>query len=473
MDNETITLEELIVKDKSLEEKWSLSNRPYSFNVNPIIDRQKLYESNARSYPRVFEIAIAKAEGLYMEDTNGNVFIDCLSGAGSLALGHNHMVVVDAIEKCIADKIPLLTLDITTPIKDAFVSKLFSLLPEKMRETSKIQFCSPSGADAIEAAVKLVKTATGRQGMFSFVGAYHGMTHGALALMGNKGPKKAIGNLMKDVTFLPFPYNYRCPFGIGGKEADDVSLHYIKNILQDTHSGVDLPAAFILEAIQGEGGSIPASDYWLRGIRSLTEEYGIPLIIDEVQSGIGRTGDVFSFESSGITPDVIVISKAIGGSLPLSLIVYNEKLDVWSPGAHAGTFRGNQMAMATGLSVLNYITEKEVLKNVRQKSAYFFEEFKRMQFDHPFIGDVRGRGLMIGLEIVDVSVEANKIGSYPPNSSLAKQIQAECFKNGLIIETGGRNDCVLRFLPPLIINHKQAQEVVNILESAIITVSKK
>ncbi len=450
-----------------LEEKWARREAPYQMDSNEYLDRQAATESNARSYPRRFPLAIAKAEGMFLEDTDGRVFMDCLSGAGTLALGHNHPSILQAIRNCIDQKLPLHTLDLTTPVKDAFVAKIMSVLPTQLQGKCKIQFCSPSGSDGIEAAIKLVKTATGRRGIFSFNGGYHGMSHGALAMTGAKSPKQAIHNLMKDVTFLPYPYHYRCPFGIGGEKAEEVSLHYIENMLKDTHSGVNLPAAFILEVVQGEGGSIPASDHWVRGIREITARYEIPLIIDEVQSGIGRTGTMFSFEASGITPDVVVISKAVGGSLPLSIMIYQEDLDQWKPGAHAGTFRGNQMAMATGTAVIDFIQENNLIDNAAKVGKYLLTKLKKLQEKYPVVGEVRGRGLMIGVEIVDTTAKPDPLGSYPTNSALASRIQQECFREGLIVETGGRADCVLRLLPPLTLTAEQAKTIVGIFDRTI------
>ncbi|MEO0776648.1 MAG: diaminobutyrate--2-oxoglutarate transaminase family protein, partial [Bacteroidota bacterium] len=322
-------------------------------------------------------------------------------------------------------------------------------------------------SDGIEAAIKLVKTATGRRGIFTFKGGYHGMSHGALAMTGAKSPKRAIHNLMKDVTFLPFPYHYRCPFGVGGAKAEEISLHYIENLLRDTHSGVNLPAAFILEVVQGEGGSIPASNEWIRGIRKITARYEIPLIIDEVQAGIGRTGTMFAFEASGIIPDVVVSSKAVGGSLPLSIVMYRDYLDQWGPGAHAGTFRGNQMAMATGMAVIQYIQDHQLVDNAAQVGNYLMTKLRKLQEKYPVIGEVRGRGLMIGVEIVDTTAKPNALGSYPTNGSLASRIQRECFREGLIVETGGRADCVLRLLPPLTLTAEQAKTIVDIFDLTI------
>ncbi|MBC8756883.1 diaminobutyrate--2-oxoglutarate transaminase [Kordia sp. YSTF-M3] len=471
MNQENLQLSPVDTYEENLQTIWDTTSRPYKLNDNSYLQKQKNYESNARSYPRKFPIAIQKAKGYFIMDTEGQVFMDCLGGAGSLALGHNHPVIKKAIQKSIANDSALLTLDITSPIKDEFVKTLFGVLPQELRENAKIQFCSPCGTDAVEAAIKLVKIATGRSTIFSFSGSYHGMTNGALAITGNKSIKTQIPNLMSDVVFLPFPYHYRCPFGVGGLEAEKLSLHYIENILKDSHSGVGLPAAFILEAVQGEGGVIPASPFWLKGIREITKKYDIPLIVDEVQAGMGRTGHMFAFEESGIIPDVCVLSKAVGGSLPLSVIVYQKYLDKWQPGSHAGTFRGNQLAMATGTAVIKYITENSLVDNSRQKGNYLRNELLKLQQKYPFIGEIRGRGLMIGVEIVDTNESPNALGSYPPNTKLAAQIQRSCLHNGLIIESGGRENSVLRLLTPLNISEKNADDILYAFENALISIN--
>jgi diaminobutyrate-2-oxoglutarate transaminase len=449
---------------------WESAERPYTSSSHEFITNQQNYESNARTYARRFKLAISKAEGIFVQDPEGRVFIDCLCGAGSIALGHNHHRVYEAIMDCLRNKNALLTLDIATPIKDRFVNMLLESFPASFAENCKIQFCSPSGADAAEAAVKLVKTATGRSTIFAFGGAYHGMTHGALALTGCKSVKEPIHNLMKDVHFMPFPYPYRCPFGVGGDEAEEISLHFIEHQLKDPYSGITKPAAILLEVIQGEGGVIPASDKWIRGIRDITSRYDVPLIIDEVQAGIGKTGDMYAFESSGIVPDVVMISKSIGGSLPLALIAYNKKLDQWKSGAHTGTFRGNQMAMAAGTAVLETIKEERLLENAAFMGKFFKDEFTRLQDKYSCVGDVRGRGLMVGMEIVDSSLPSDQLGSFPGNTELAYQIVAECFRNGLIIETGGRQDCVIRVLPPLNITREQGETIMEIIDNAMATV---
>ncbi|RNA69736.1 aspartate aminotransferase family protein [Alteribacter keqinensis] len=432
-----------------------------------LLHQQELRESNARSYPRRIPLALNKAEGIHVTDVDGNQYMDCLAGAGTLALGHNHSVVIEAVEKVLKDQTPLHTLDLTTPVKEAFVNELFASLPDGFRERAKVQFCGPTGGDGIEAALKLVKTATGRQSILTFHGGYHGSTHGTMSVSGNLEPKKNVQGLMPDTHFLPYPYTYRCPFGKGGEESHLLSSAYIEHMLDDPESGILPPAAMIFETVQGEGGSIPAPIEWLKEMRRITKERGIPLIIDEVQTGIGRTGKMFSFEHAGIVPDVFVLSKAIGGSLPLSVVVYDKDLDAWEPGAHIGTFRGNQLAMAAGTASLKYIKEQRLDQHAKKMGELFIEELTPLKEEFSVIGDVRGRGLMLGVEVVDPAFSPSPSGSLPANPELATRIQSECIKRGLILEVGGRHGAVIRLLPPLIITEKQVKEVAAIFRSAV------
>ncbi|MFB0703468.1 aspartate aminotransferase family protein [Pseudomonas protegens] len=440
----------------------------YQFDESPLLARQNRQESNARSYPRRIPLALKRASGIHVEDVEGRRFIDCLAGAGTLALGHNHPVVIAAIQQVLADELPLLTLDLTTPVKDQFVQDLFGLLPEALAAEAKIQFCGPTGTDAVEAALKLVRTATGRSTVLSFQGGYHGMSQGALSLMGSLGPKRALAGLLNNgVQFLPFPYDYRCPFGLGGAEGVKVNLHYLENLLTDPEAGVALPAAVIVEAVQGEGGVIPADLEWLQGVRRITEKAGVALIVDEIQSGFGRTGKMFAFEHAGIIPDVVVMSKAIGGSLPLAVMVYRDWLDTWQPGAHAGTFRGNQMAMATGSAVMRYLKEHRVPEHAAAMGERLREHLLILQRDFPQLGDIRGRGLMLGVELVDPAGVPDAQGHPPQHARLAPLVQRECLKRGLILELGGRHGAVVRFLPPLVITAAQIDQVAQIFSKAV------
>ncbi|SCZ63780.1 MULTISPECIES: aspartate aminotransferase family protein [unclassified Pseudomonas] len=440
----------------------------YQFDESPLLARQSRQESNARSYPRRIPLALKRASGIHVEDVEGRRFIDCLAGAGTLALGHNHPVVIAAIQQVLADELPLLTLDLTTPVKDQFVQDLFGLLPEALAGEARIQFCGPTGTDAVEAALKLTRTATGRSTVLSFQGGYHGMSQGALSLMGSLGPKRALAGLLNNgVQFLPFPYDYRCPFGLGGAEGVKVNLHYLENLLTDPEAGVALPAAVIVEAVQGEGGVIPADLEWLQGVRRITEKAGVALIVDEIQSGFGRTGKMFAFEHAGIIPDVVVMSKAIGGSLPLAVMVYRDWLDTWQPGAHAGTFRGNQMAMATGSAVMRYLKEHRVPEHAATMGERLREHLLILQRDFPQLGDIRGRGLMLGVELVDPAGVPDAQGHPPQHARLAPLVQRECLKRGLILELGGRHGAVVRFLPPLVITAAQIDQVAQIFSKAV------
>ena len=429
---------------------------------NPYLKRQAGRESNARSYPRRLPLALSKAKGIYVQDTDGRTYIDCLAGAGALTLGHNHPVVLDAIQRLLEEGVPFQTLDLTTPVKDRCVDALFGALPKAFAEDARIQFCGPSGADAVEAAVKLVKTATGRRTILSFHGAYHGMTHGGLALTGHLGPKAAVSGLMPDVQFLPYPYDYRCPFGVGGEEGHRLSSTYIERLLDDPNSGVVSPSGVILEVVQGEGGVIPAPDAWLRDIRRITKDRNIPLIIDEIQTGLGRTGSLFAFERAGIIPDAVVLSKAIGGGLPLSVVVYRAELDQWQPGAHAGTFRGNQMAMAAGAATIEFVRTHRLDQHAQIMGERLLSHLRNAQASLRSFGDVRGRGLMIGVEIVDVDGRPDARGTYPAAPELARKIQSEALNRGLILELGGRNGSVVRFLSPLIVTAEEVDTIASI-----------
>ncbi|GFM84842.1 diaminobutyrate--2-oxoglutarate aminotransferase [Pseudomonas cichorii] len=438
---------------------------PRELNTNEYLQRQAARESNARSYPRRIPLALQEAHGLYVRDTQGQLFMDCLAGAGTLALGHNHPVAIEAMRQTLDSGLPLHTLDLTTPVKDRFVEDLFNALPENFARHARIQFCGPTGADGIEAALKLARIATGRKPILSFSGGYHGMTLGTLSLMGNLGPKQALGSLMADVQFLPYPYDYRCPFGIGGEAGIDAGLHFIEQFLGDPESGVLPPAAIVVEVVQGEGGVIPAPVRWLQGLRQLTRKHGVALIIDEVQTGIGRTGKLFAFEHAGIEPDILVLSKAIGGGLPLSVVVYREELDTWKPGSHAGTFRGNQMAMAAGAATLRHIISEDLPGHADVMGQRLMSSLRQLQSDYPCLGQVRGRGLMVGVEIVSDTPGDSRVPA--ADTALAQAIQRQCLHLGVILELGGRHGAVVRFLPPLIIQAEEVDVLVGVFQVAL------
>ena len=431
------------------------------------IGRQNDFESSARSYPRKFPFALSKAKGSWVEDVEGNRYLDFLCGAGTLALGHNDDEVNKAMIDLISSGAPLHTLDLTTPVKDKFVETIFSILPEEMRGNVKIQFCSPSGTDATDAAIKLCKTATGRGSVIAFSGGYHGMGHGALSLTGNLNAKTKVQNLMPGVQFMPYPNSYRCPFGLGGEAGTDAACAYFERMLKDPESGVTKPAAVIIEPIQGEGGVIPAPRKFLQTIRRVTKELDIPMIVDEIQCGVGRSGQMFAFEDSGIIPDVILMSKAIGGSQPMSVVIYNKNLDKWTAGAHAGTFRGNQLAMAAGTVVLKRVSDPEFLASVREKGVHIHEAMNALRKEVSIIGDVRGRGLMMGIEFIDPDGPKDVMGHPEPSGMIAAEVQKRCFEHKLIMEKGGRNGSVMRCLCALNVSMEDIDTMIGIFSSVV------
>ncbi|MFD8808183.1 diaminobutyrate--2-oxoglutarate transaminase family protein [Streptomyces sp. NPDC059597] len=435
-----------------------------------ILGRQSARESAARTYARALPIVPVRARGLTIEGADGRRYLDCLSGAGALALGHNHPVVLEAIRTVLDSGAPLSVLDLATPVKDRFTTELFHTLPPGLADRARVQFCGPAGTDAVEAALKLVRAATGRTGVLAFTGAYHGMTAGALAVSGGADEVR--------VARLPYPQDYRCPFGVGGAHGAELSARWTESLLDDPKSGVPLPAGMILEPVQGEGGVLPAPDDWLRRMRRITADRSVPLIADEVQTGVGRTGAFWAVDHSGITPDVMVLSKAIGGSLPLAVVVYSEDLDVWRPGAHAGTFRGNQLAMAAGTATLAYVRENGLADRAAALGARMLAQLRELQSRFPCVGDVRGRGLMIGVELVnpeapsaapgaDLCAPGTTAAPHQADPELALAVQRECLDRGLIVELGGRHNSVVRLLPPLTITDEQAAAVLDRLTDAV------
>ncbi|WP_329414331.1 diaminobutyrate--2-oxoglutarate transaminase family protein [Streptomyces sp. NBC_00704] len=486
-----------------------------------ILRRQSARESAARTYARVLPIVPVRARGMTIEGADGRRYLDCLSGAGALALGHNHPVVLQAVRTVLDSGAPLQVLDLATPVKDAFVTELFRTLPPGLAGHARVQFCGPAGTDAVEAALKLVRAATGRTGMLAFTGAYHGMTAGSLEVSSGAGDVRA--------TRLPYPNDYRCPFGVGGGHGAELAARWTESVLDDPKSGVRSPAGMILEPVQGEGGVIPAPDAWLRRMRQITADRSIPLIADEVQTGVGRTGAFWAVQHSGVTPDVMVLSKAIGGGLPLAVVVYREDLDVWPPGTHAGTFRGNQLAMAAGTATLAFVRENGLAERAAAVGARLLGSLRSLAEEFPCMGDVRGRGLMIGVEMVDPegerpghtgNAEAHRTdwtvggdrvdgidgvdgvdgthltrgacqpheceeiheadgipggrgarGPLPAAPELALALQRECLRRGLIVELGGRHAGVVRLLPPLTVTDEQASAVLDRLADAMAAVA--
>ncbi|MCK8435601.1 diaminobutyrate--2-oxoglutarate transaminase family protein [Streptomyces sp. D2-8] len=452
-----------------------------------ILRRQAARESAARTYARALPIVPVRARGLTIEGADGRRYLDCLSGAGTLALGHNHPVVLEAIRKVLDSGAPLNALDLATPVKDAFLTELFRTLPPGLAERARVRFCGPAASEAVETAYALVRAATGRSGLLAFTGSGRGSTDRALY-----DPSADIQGAR--VARPPYPQDYRCPFGIGGEHGADLAARWTESLLDAPGSGVPWPAGMIVEPVQGEGEVIPAPDTWLRRMRQLTAERSIPLIADEIQTGVGRTGAFWAVEHSGVTPDVMVLSKAIGGSLPLAVVVYRDDLDTWEPGTPTDTFPGNQLAMAAGTATLAHVRENALAQRAATLGARLLSQLQELASQFACVGDVRGRGLMIGVELVDPEAEGEPGFSGAPGVAedgveasvmpgggrqplpaapeLAAAVQRECLRRGLIVGLGGRHASVVQLLPPLTITDEQAAAVLDRLADAVLAAAR-
>ena len=430
-----------------------------------LLGLQEKYESAAVLYPKSLPLAIDEGRGSTVKDVDGNLFLDFYAGISVLNLGHSNPAITKAAE----GQLRRLThsLDFPHEARLQLARALIDSAPGKLRHKSRVLFGSPSGADAIESALKLARHHRNRYAVISFEGSYHGQSAGAMALGSQVKPKSALPPLAPETHFAPFPYCYRCPFGKGPDRGNDCCMEpawHLERILTDPYSGIPEPAAVVLEPVQGEGGIIEAPLEFLREVRRITEERDIPLIVDEIQAGLGRTGDLYACEAAGITPDLMPIAKSLGGGLPLSALVVRPDLDAWEPGAHVGTFRGNLVAMAAGVAGLQFMEREKVLAHTRKTGAYLKRRLEELAEAHSYMGDVRGRGLMLGVEFV-----TDPRTKEPWKDGVAA-FQLECFRRGLLVWKAGHFGSVLRLLPPLVTTAEQAEKGADILEDVAKTV---
>lgn len=422
----------------------ALSGEVPGVRSRELLAEQEQLESSARSYPRSVPVAIEEGRGATMRDVDGNTFIDFFGGAGVLNVGHNHPDVMKAAAEQ-QDKL-VHALDFPTTPKLRLMRKLKSMLPGRLRENARFHFGGPTGSDAIEASLKLTRAHTGREAVIAFQGSYHGMTAEALSVTSDVGFG---GPVSTPVHFMPYPYCYRCPLGLKPDSCELACARLLDTSLEDPHSGIPKPAAVLVEPIQGEGGTIVPPDGYLTELRRITHKHDVPLICDEIQTGFARTGTMFAVEHDGVTPDVMTFSKALGGiGYPISCIAYDSKLDTWKQGAHIGTFRGHQVAMAAGFAAIEFMQEVDLPAHAAHLGELTLDLLREAQHTLPSVGDVRGRGLMIGIELV------KDRDSKQPWPEMAAQVRTECFHRGVIIEVGGHYGNVARFLPPLVISRK-------------------
>ncbi|TKH36958.1 diaminobutyrate--2-oxoglutarate transaminase [Paenibacillus polymyxa] len=403
-------------------------------------------ESNVRSYCRSFPVVFNKAKNDVLYTEAGEGYIDFFAGAGALNYGHNNDFMKNRLLDYLTSDRIMHGLDMYTTAKQEFMESFSERILQPKGLNYKLQFCGPTGTNAVEAALKLARKVKKRNGVFAFMGGFHGMSLGSLSITSNNSMRESAGVPLNNVTFIPYNSTFN------GMD----TILYMEQLLTDTHSGVEKPAAIILETVQAEGGINIADNEWLRELRQLCDDHDILLIVDDIQVGCGRVGSFFSFERAGIVPDMVVLSKSISGyGLPMSLLLLKPELDIWSPGEHNGTFRGNQLAFVGAKAALEFRDTVGLEAQVKEKEA-FVQQYLRehIQKIDPLI-EIRGLGLIWGIDVTHLG------------EAFAKEVATLCFSKGLIIERAGRNDTVLKIMPALTISMENLSKGCNIIKESM------
>ena len=421
-----------------------MSMIPKPTNISPHTGIYERRESQVRSYARTMPREFSKAQGVWMHDSNGGRYLDFLSGCSSLNYGHNHPVLKQALLDYIARDGITHGLDLHTEAKAEFLHALEDVILKPRGLDYRAMFTGPTGTNAVEAAIKLARKVTGRELVIAFTNGFHGMTLGALACTGNAGKRGGAGVPLSHVSHEPFE-------GYFGPDVDTAAL--LEQRLTDPSSGLDAPAAILVETVQGEGGINVASPEWLRAIAAIAKRHDALLIIDDIQAGCGRTGGFFSFENMGVTPDIVTLAKSLSGmGLPFALTLFRPELDIWSPGEHNGTFRGNNHAFVTAAAALRHFwSDGQFAADIKRRGDYLRDRLDRMAKAHGL--STRGRGMMRGIDV----------GS----GKVASSITAAAFDRGLIIETSGSHDEIVKVLAPLVIDDDLLAQGLNILEECV------
>ncbi|MCB5362864.1 diaminobutyrate--2-oxoglutarate transaminase [Pusillimonas sp. CC-YST705] len=410
-----------------------------------IFDRM---ESEVRGYVRSFPVIFQQARGSTLIDETGREYIDFFSGAGTLNYGHNNAELKGKLLEYLEEDGLVHGLDMASTAKKYFMETFERVLLAPRNWQYKLQFTGPTGTNAVEAALKLARLVKGRSNIISFTHGFHGVSAGSLAATANSKFRQAAGMTLGNTTFMPYD-GYMGP--------DFNTITYLERLLEDPSSGMDHPAAVIVETVQGEGGVNVANRQWLKDLETLCRQHDMLLIVDDIQVGCGRTGSFFSFEQAGIRPDIITLSKSLSGfGLPMSLVLFKPELDIWKPGAHSGTFRGNNLAFVTAAQALDsYWSDKRFEQDIRRKEAMVRDWLENLVHSYPMAGlSVRGRGLIQGLVT-------------PARGGLAGSIARKAFEQGLVVETSGANDEVLKLLPALTIPDAQLRQGLEIIERSL------
>ncbi len=409
------------------------------------------YESSVRSYCRHFPKVFTDAKGAVMKDTDGKEYIDFFCGAGAVNYGHNNDYIKGKVIDYLATDGIIHALDMYTVPKSEFIETLEKKIIEPRGFSYRIQFTGPTGTNGIEAALKLARKNTGRRNVFAFMGCFHGMTLGSLSLTSEMYARNGAGATFTDCTHIPAPYMF---------EGLDV-IEYMQTLIDDDHSGVEKPAAVVMETVQAEGGIRVFEDDFLRKVREFCTKNDILMIVDDVQVGCCRSGSFFSFERAGIEPDIVVMSKSIGGiGMPLAIVLHKESLDNWKPGEHNGTFRGNQLSFVAGKAAIEYLTENNVEAETIRKGEIVknFVEKEILPLDERL--ELRGIGLIWGIDFGNI------------DANLSEAIIEKCFEKNLICECAGRAGSVVKIMPPLVIEDELLLEGLNRLKKSVEEVLK-
>jgi 4-aminobutyrate aminotransferase-like enzyme len=425
-----------------------------------LLAKQSALETKAVIYPKAFPFAIDSAKNATVKDVDGNLFIDWISGICVLNLGHLNPAITEAV-KAQLEKL-WHGLEVPTETRVGFLEKIHSVLPRGLHGDAKV-LLTVTGGDACEAAISLAKRVTGKRTIIAFEGAYHGIHQGIVSLTASRHYIEYAGTTRQDVFRLPYPYAYRFPLPVQRKgDEAKVVLRYLEHLLQDEHSGLDEVAGILVEPVQGEGGYIVPPEDFLPGLREIADRSHIPLIIDEVQTGFGRTGKFWGCELTDTPPDIMCVSKSVGSGIPFSLVAFKKEYDEMLPeGFHLGTYRGNPLGMAAGSASIDYIKRTSLLERVARLGTKTKQEFERIADSSKNVGEVRGVGFMIGNEVVES--KESKVPSKP----LAIEFRKRMFENGLLMHTCGHYSNVLRFMAPLTIEDELIERGLSIYESAV------
>lgn len=408
-------------------------------------------ESEVRGYVRSFPAVFDTAKGSFLWDEHGNKYIDFFAGAGTLNYGHNNPIISEAMIEYLQRDGIVHGLDKATKAKKEFLQKFYDTVLAPRNLEYKVQFTGPTGTNSVETALKLARMVKRRSNIIAFTNGYHGLTLGSLAVTGNNFYRDEFYGMRLNADHMPFD-------GYFGPEVN--TIEYLRKFLSDNSSGVDLPAAVIVETVQGEGGIKVASVQWLQQLAELCREFDILLIIDDIQVGNGRTGTFFSFERAGIKPDMVTISKSIGGGMPLAMLLMRPELDQWKPGEHTGTFRGNNLAFVAATQALSYWDNDDLSEAVSYKGQIIEQELNAIAEKYPQLeASVRGVGMVWGIEF--------------SRSGFAGEVAKEAFDNGLVIELAGSEDQVVKFLPALTIEEETLREGLAVIDKAIGDLLKK